>query len=41
MINAYTERGEGRPRIDSTFAVGSNGQKRLGLKAQGEQSGVG
>ena len=41
VINAYTERGEGRPRIDSSFAVGSNGQKRLGLKAQGEQSGVG
>ena len=34
-------RGEGRRRIDSSFAVGSNGQKRLGLKAEGEQSGVG
>ncbi|WP_287879420.1 TonB-dependent receptor [Acidovorax sp.] len=41
VINAYTERGEGRPRVDSSFAMGSNGQKRLGLKAQGEQGGVG
>lgn len=41
VINAYTERGAGRPRIDSTFAAGSNGQKRLGLKAQGEQGGLG
>ncbi|MBS0611010.1 MAG: TonB-dependent receptor [Proteobacteria bacterium] len=40
-INAYTERGEGRPRVDGSFAMGSNGQKRLGLKAQGEQGGVG
>jgi len=41
VINAYTERGQGRPRIDGSFAAGSNGQKRLGLKAQGEQLGVG
>lgn len=41
VINAYTERGEGRPRIDSTLAAGSDGQKRLGLKAQGEHLGVG
>ncbi len=41
VINAYTERGEGNPRVDSSFATGSNGQKRLGLKAQGEHLGVG
>ncbi len=41
VINAYTERGEGSPRIDSSFAMGSNGQKRLGLKAQGDHQGVG
>ncbi|MDD2546177.1 MAG: TonB-dependent receptor [Burkholderiaceae bacterium] len=41
VINAYTERGEGRPRVDSSFALGSNGQQRLGLKAQGEHQGVG
>ena len=41
VINAYTERGTGSPRVDSSFAMGSNGQKRLGLKAQGERAGVG
>ncbi len=41
VINAYTARGEGSPRIDGSFAMGSNGQKRLGLKAQGERQGVG
>ena len=41
VINAYTARGEGSPRVDSSFAMGSNGQKRLGLKAQGEHLGVG
>ena len=33
VINAYTEHGEGKPRLETTFALGSNGQKRLGLKA--------
>ena len=41
VINAYTERGEGRPRVDASFAMGSNGQKRLGLKASGERGGLG
>ncbi|WP_404300502.1 TonB-dependent receptor domain-containing protein [Alicycliphilus denitrificans] len=41
VINAYSARGEGSPSIDSSFAMGSNGQKRLGLKAQGERQGVG
>ena len=41
VINTYTERGEGSPRVDSSFALGSNGQKRLGIKAQGEHLGVG
>ena len=33
VIQAYTERGEGAPQLHSSFAMGSNGQKRLGLKA--------
>ncbi|WP_043004252.1 TonB-dependent receptor family protein [Comamonas testosteroni] len=41
VINAYTERGEGAPSVESSFALGSDGQKRLGLKAQGETNGVG
>ena len=41
VIQAYTERGEGPPRVESSFALGSNGQQRLGLKAQGEHGGVG
>ena len=41
VINVYTARGEGSPRVDGSFAMGSNGQKRLGLKAQGERQGVG
>ncbi|MDL5039061.1 TonB-dependent receptor family protein [Comamonas resistens] len=41
VINAYTEQGEGKPRLESTFALGSNGQKRLGLKAKGEANGIG
>ena len=41
VINAYTERGQGQPSVQGSFAVGSNGQKRLGLKAQGEAGGVG
>ena len=41
VLNVYTERGEGAPRVQSTFAVGSDGQKRLGLKAQGESQGIG
>ena len=41
VLNVYTERGEGAPRVQSTFALGSNGQKRLGLKAQGESRGIG
>lgn len=41
VINAYTERGEGPPSVQGSFAIGSNGQKRLGLKAQGEAGGVG
>lgn len=41
VINIYTERGEGRPEVHSSFTVGSNGQKRLGLKASGESHGVG
>ena len=41
VINAYTERGEGAPRLESSFALGSNGQKRLGLKASGEAGGIG
>lgn len=41
VINAYTERGEGSPRVDGSFTMGSDGQKRLGLKAQGERLGVG
>lgn len=40
VINAYTERGEGAPSVESSFAVGSNGQKRLGLKAKGEANGI-
>jgi len=41
VINVYTERGEGPATVESSFAMGSNGQKRLGLKAQGESQGVG
>ncbi|MEX8194848.1 TonB-dependent receptor family protein [Comamonas guangdongensis] len=41
VINAYTEHGEGTPRVESSFALGSNGQKRLGLKASGEAGGIG
>lgn len=41
VVNIYTERGEGRPEVQSSFTVGSNGQKRLGLKARGESRGVG
>lgn len=41
VINVYTERGEGPARVDSSFALGSNGQRRLGLKAQGESQGIG
>ena len=41
VLNVYTERGEGAPQVDSTFAIGSNGQKRLGLKAKGESNGIG
>ncbi|RGE40607.1 TonB-dependent receptor [Comamonas testosteroni] len=41
VINAYTERGEGKPSMESSFALGSNGQKRLGLKAKGEANGIG
>lgn len=41
VINAYTERGEGKPSVESSFAIGSNGQKRLGLKAKGEANGIG
>lgn len=41
VINAYTERGHGAPRLESRFAIGSNGQKRIGLKASGETNGVG
>lgn len=41
VLNIYTERGEGAPQVQSTFAMGSNGQKRLGLKAQGETNGIG
>ncbi|WP_218243479.1 TonB-dependent receptor family protein [Comamonas fluminis] len=41
VINAYTEQGEGKPQVESTFALGSNGQKRLGLKAKGEANGIG
>ncbi len=41
VINSYTERGEGSPRVDGSFALGSNGQKRLGVKAQGERGGLG
>ncbi len=41
VIQAYTERGEGPPQLHSSFAMGSNGQKRLGLKATGESGGVG
>lgn len=40
-IQAFTERGEGPPKLSSSFAMGSNGQKRLGLKASGERAGVG
>lgn len=41
VINAYTERGEGAPSVESSFALGSDGQKRLGLKAKGETNGIG
>ncbi|MDR0215172.1 MAG: TonB-dependent receptor [Comamonas sp.] len=41
VINAYTEQGEGKPQLESSFALGSNGQKRLGLKAKGEANGIG
>ena len=41
VLNVYTERGEGAPQVESTFALGSNGQKRLGLKAKGEANGIG
>ncbi|WP_424953033.1 TonB-dependent receptor family protein [Comamonas thiooxydans] len=41
VINIYTERGEGRPEVQSSVTLGSNGQKRLGLKAKGESHGVG
>ncbi|WP_050871968.1 TonB-dependent receptor family protein [Comamonas testosteroni] len=41
VINAYTERGEGAPSVESSFALGSDGQKRLGLKAKGEANGIG
>ncbi|MBF5005157.1 TonB-dependent receptor family protein [Diaphorobacter caeni] len=41
VLNVYTERGEGAPQVDSTFALGSDGQKRLGLKAKGETNGIG
>ncbi len=41
VINVYTERGEGPPQVLSSFAVGSNGQRRLGLKARGESGGFG
>lgn len=41
VINIYTERGEGPATVHSSFAMGSNGQRRLGLKAQGEAQGVG
>ncbi|WP_051303081.1 TonB-dependent receptor [Comamonas composti] len=41
VISAYTERGEGRPSVESNFAAGSDGQKRLGLKARGESHGIG
>ncbi|SDM72235.1 iron complex outermembrane recepter protein [Oryzisolibacter propanilivorax] len=41
VIQAWTERGQGRPSVQGSFALGSNGQKRLGLKAQGEAGGVG
>lgn len=41
VINIYTERGEGRPEVQSSFALGSDGQKRLGLKAKGESHGIG
>ena len=41
VINAYTERGEGAPSVESSFALGSNSQKRLGFKAKGEANGIG
>ena len=41
VIQAFTERGEGSPELHSSFAAGSDGQKRLGLKASGEQRGIG
>ncbi|QIL82578.1 TonB-dependent receptor [Diaphorobacter sp. HDW4A] len=41
VLNVYTERGEGAPQVDSTFALGSDGQKRIGLKAKGEANGIG
>lgn len=41
VLSAYTERGQGAPEVSSTFAVGSDGQKRLGLKAKGEHNGIG
>lgn len=41
VINVYTERGEGPARVEGSFALGSNGQRRLGLKAQGESQGIG
>jgi iron complex outermembrane receptor protein len=41
VINAYAERGEGAPSVESSFALGSDGQKRLGLKAKGEANGIG
>ncbi|WP_313302584.1 TonB-dependent receptor [Diaphorobacter sp.] len=41
VVNIHTERGEGAPLVQSTMALGSNGQKRLGLKAQGEAQGIG
>ena len=41
VIQAFTQRGEGPPKLSSSFAMGSNGQKRLGLKASGERAGVG
>lgn len=41
VIQAFTERGEGAPQLHSSFATGSTGQKRLGLKASGESAGIG
>nr|WP_226858153.1 Plug domain-containing protein [Diaphorobacter aerolatus] len=34
VLSVYTERGEGTPQLQSRFALGSDGQKRVGLKAR-------